>query len=95
MKTGQEALDALKVHEFDLPRYFMEQGLSGRKDDCKLCPIARYLSRETDAVEVDVSAWTSFLVSADGREEWITHPDFIGDFIEQFDAGEFPNLVLP
>ncbi|RTL65885.1 MAG: hypothetical protein EKK42_20280 [Pseudonocardiaceae bacterium] len=94
MKSGRAAFQQLHEHEYDLPQYLAEQGLQGVRNQCALCPIARYLLRNTDAVDVEVSHTYTTLIYAGEKREELDNPDFVADFIEDFDAQRFPQLEL-
>ena len=66
----------------------------GRRSDGKECPVARALAPcKGKAIVCHLNV---ILYSPEERykdDEFITVPEYVGRFIEQFDAGLFPDLI--
>ncbi len=85
------ALLALGSTADEVAETLLRGGHRGRLDDTCYCPVAVYLrALGADDPYVDLE-WTTVGWDSDP----VHVPDQIADFIETFDSGAFPQLVLP
>lgn len=82
-----------ELRESNIPEFLRKKGIKGYRRSGESCPIANLIAQETTATSIEVKTkWVNYyrgslLCSADLPFNAI-------NFIEQFDAGDFPDLVL-
>lgn len=92
----EEAVEILGSFDdpIEIARYLQSEGVKGYTADEASCPLAVWLSRET---EIAVSVTDDYILEYGDPDNWMTcteHPvtSAIVDFIRMFDAGAFPLL---
>ena len=76
----------------EIAKYLEGEGITGHQTNAKACPVARYLQRETEH-NVQVTIGHVMIV---GRRimEVMYLPQHLSDFIVEFDAGYYPELII-
>lgn len=88
MTTLRETLDELgELPPRKIYRLFMAEGIRGKRSNSTECPVALYLTRETDC-PIMVSPWFARGPGYDMYEL----PRSIRTFIERFDVGFYRKL---
>lgn len=86
-----EELGNLSVEE--IACFFESINIRGTKDDPCLCPLARYLGMKLDNNHISVGSHSVInYFGSRGRNEVFIMPKVLREFINRFDAGEFPEL---
>lgn len=81
----------------ELHGYLVEQGVVGIRGDGETCPIAEYIKAVTGFkyVTVDcfeVQAWEASHAGTQTMVAAVDSSEALGDFLELFDDGHFPEL---
>lgn len=88
-----EDLDQLSV--LKLRALFKKEGIKGKKQDLKTCPVATYIKKKTG---VTVCVSTSSVWSPIGSDPYFTIPMQyrynLKEFIHNFDLGKYPSLEI-
>lgn len=86
------ALDVLASHD-DIPAVLAAAGITGHRRESDRCPIAEYLKRgfPSTGFEIDEDVIRADIHHS-GIIAQIDTPQSIGDFIDAFDEGKFPQL---
>jgi hypothetical protein len=91
--TPQEVFDKLGGLEPDeIARLLQDLGTVGRRKDMGACPVARYVQRETGVGGLCVNRirWRASLGRYDDARPL---PDTVAEFVQKFDAGDYPDLI--
>ncbi len=95
-----KALSALPPSARAIADFLTQHGYQGRLSETRDCPIARYLQAELTEdnaqVSVGAAAWLVRNANARPGDPYLTSeklPPDVMKFVQQFDCGEFPNLV--
>lgn len=90
MNAVLDALDALGADCDQVAESLSRRGISGYAGNVSRCPVANYLTAELDGAWCVTAADAMDLASL----ESVTVPPAVADFVERFDAGDYPDLCL-
>jgi hypothetical protein len=86
----RNAVDTLPHDTVDnVAEFLRSQGITGKPELAKACPVARYLEKQVGAPVFVLGSTARFVMS--GRA---THlPRAVEKFVTAFDMGEYPDLI--
>lgn len=97
LPTVAEVIDKLAAlgGSAQIAMYLREQRCVGDLGWSRSCPVARYVHRETgESVRIGGVVYLQRL-GWDGADVVRSLPEPVGEFIEDFDGGRYPDLIQP
>ncbi len=81
----------------DLAEFFQGYGIKARPRNARMCPITKFVMEETRLRLQHVATYVEHLAVYNCQEseleEAYAHSGAMIDFIEMYDAGQFPSLI--
>lgn len=81
---------ARQIHD-----YFLEQKIQGRRGRAYSCPVAQFVNNALGVPGYQVTCADTMMVTVPLRAVRVPTPLAVGEFIREFDLGNYPDLVDP
>lgn len=94
MLTLEQALAELPDTADGIAAYFAEQGITGQRNHNYCCPVANYVKRTTAVEDPAVEPGLVEGFGGEGEELVCETPAAVKEFVERFDKGAWPELVV-
>lgn len=91
-RTVEEVFDEIKTWG-DPAEEFRRRGIKGIPENACECPFARFIKQETGVEDINVSNNDTIIGPEGGEQVWFINPDNMFEFIQEFDEGEYPELI--
>lgn len=77
------------MREHEIVKLMEDEEIKARPNVSNMCAVSLLIRKKTGVSQVDTGYWGIYIES----ERGIEHSDALSDFISDFDAGKYPNLV--
>lgn len=89
----EAAVSRLPLSAGGVADFLVDRGITGVKDACKACPMARWLRKELQVPLADVDDGRMRVVDDQSNSAYVDTPRGVFLFITAFDRGEFSDLI--
>lgn len=88
-----EALQGLPSTAGGVADYLVDRAITGVRDDCTACPLARWLRTELHVPFAFVDVDEVWVTDDQGNRAWTEAPHVVTQFVANFDDYEYADLV--